>query len=137
VPADHRLRGPAPAFGSSKKEQDATTDELRRRAIQAYRASTSFMDAQVGIVLRTLDELQLASRTIVVLISDHGYHLGEHGLWQKMSLFENSARVPLIIHDPRTHGRGRHYWRTVELVDLHATWPTCAASPVRRRMGPA
>jgi uncharacterized sulfatase len=121
VPADHRRRGPAPAFGSSKKEQDAMTGDLRRRAIQAYRASASFMDAQVGIVVRALDELQLAGRTIVVFISDHGYHLGEHGLWQKMSLFENSARVPLIIYDPRTQGNGRHCGRTVELVDLHAT----------------
>jgi uncharacterized sulfatase len=135
VPTGHRLRGPAPAFGSSKKEQDAMTDDLRRRAIQAYRASVSFMDAQVGIVLRTLDELQLASRTIVALISDHGYHLGEHGLWQKMSLFENSARVPLIIHDPRTHGRGRHCGRTVELVDLHATLADLCGLPAPKTDG--
>jgi uncharacterized sulfatase len=121
VPADHRRGVPAPSFSSSKKEQDAMTDELRRQAIQAYRASASFMDAQVGIVLRTLEELKLADRTIVVFLSDHGYHLGEHGLWQKMSLFENSARVPLIIHDPRRPGDGRHCDRTVELVDLHAT----------------
>jgi uncharacterized sulfatase len=79
------------------------------------------MDAQVGVVLRALDELGLADRTIVVFLSDHGYHLGEHGLWQKMSLFEDSARVPLIIHDPRRPGDGRHCARTVELVDLHAT----------------
>jgi len=121
VPHDHRRSVPAPAFGSSKKEQDQMTDDLRRRAIQAYRASASFMDAQVGIVLRTLDELKLADRTIVVFLSDHGYHLGEHGLWQKMSLFENSARVPLIIYDPRAQGNRRRCSRTVELVDLHAT----------------
>ncbi len=121
VPADHRKSAPSPAFGSSKKEQDETTDDLRRQAIQAYRASASFMDAQVGIVLRTLDELKLADKTIVVFLSDHGYHLGEHGLWQKMSLFENSARVPLIIHDPRVKGNGQGCMRTVELVDLHAT----------------
>ena len=121
VPADHRKSAPAPAFGSSKKEQDAMTDDQRRQAIQAYRASASFMDAQVGVVLRTLDDLKLADKTIVIFLSDHGYHLGEHGLWQKMSLFENSARVPLIIHDPRIKGEGRHCARTVELVDLHAT----------------
>lgn len=121
VPADHRDSAPAPAFGSQKKEQEQLTDDLRRRAIQAYRASTSFMDAQVGIVLRALDELKLADKTIVVFLSDHGYHLGEHGLWQKMSLFENSARVPLVIHDPRAKANGRACARTVELVDLHAT----------------
>lgn len=121
VPADHRQIGPAAAFESSKKEQDSMTDTLRRQAIQAYRASATFMDAQVGVVLRSLEELKLADTTIVVFFSDHGYHLGEHGLWQKRSLFENSARVPLIIHDPRTPGTGRRCTRTVELVDLHAT----------------
>jgi uncharacterized sulfatase len=121
VPADHRASAPAPAFGSAKKEQDTMSDDLRRQAIQAYRASASFMDAQVGIVLRALEDLKLADRTIVVFLSDHGYHLGEHGLWQKMSVFENSARVPLIIHDPRAKGNGQACSRTVELVDLHAT----------------
>ena len=111
---------PPPAFASGKREQDQMTDDLRRQAIQAYRASASFMDAQVGIVLRTLHELKLDDKTIVVFLSDHGYHLGEHGLWQKMSLFENSTRVPLIIVDPRAT-RGRACSRTVELVDLHAT----------------
>ncbi len=121
VPEDHHASAPAAAFGSQKKEQAHLTDELRRRALQAYRASATFMDAQVGVVLRALEELKLADRTIVVFLSDHGYHLGEHGLWQKMSLFENSARVPLIIVDPSAKGNGRSCARTVELVDLHAT----------------
>jgi uncharacterized sulfatase len=121
LPANHRDGVPAPAFGSHKKEQEKLTDDLRRQAIQAYLASSSFMDAQVGVVLRALDDLKLADRTIVVFFSDHGYHLGEHGLWQKMSLFENSARVPLVIHDPRARGNGRACSRTTELVDLHAT----------------
>lgn len=121
VPEKHREDGPAPAFGSSKKEQDAMTDAQRRQAIQAYYASTTFMDAQVGRVLDALEKLNLAKKTIIVFISDHGYHLGEHGLWQKMSLFENSTRVPLIIYDPRAKGNGKACARTVELVDLHAT----------------
>jgi uncharacterized sulfatase len=121
VPADHRRSAPAPAFASGRRVQDDMTDDLRRQAIQAYRASSAFMDAQVGRVLRTLQETNLADRTIVVFLSDHGYHLGEHGLWQKMSLFENSTRVPLIIADPRSRAKGRVSRRTVELVDLHAT----------------
>ncbi len=125
VPPDHRDNVPAPAFGSAKKEQDAMTDQQRKEARQAYYASITFMDAQVGKVLDALDRLQLADNTIVVFFSDHGYHLGEHGLWQKMSLFEQSARVPLIIHDPRLNRAGRASGgacgRTVELVDLHPT----------------
>jgi len=121
VPAGHRAAGPAPAFGSALAEQDKTTDEIRRKALQAYYASTTFMDAQVGRVLDALERLKLADKTIVVFISDHGYHLGEHGLWQKMSLFENSCRVPLVIYDPRAQGNGKVCPRTVELVDLHKT----------------
>ncbi|MBA4191710.1 MAG: iduronate-2-sulfatase [Planctomycetaceae bacterium] len=121
VPEKHSESAPAPAFGSAKPEQAKLTDDLRRKALQAYYASTTFMDAQVGIVLDALEQLKLADKTIVVFISDHGYHLGEHGLWQKMSLFENSARVPLVIYDPRAKGNGKVSSRTVELVDLHAT----------------
>jgi uncharacterized sulfatase len=121
VPNGHREAGPPLAFGSAKKEQETMTDEQRRQAIQAYHAATSFMDAQVGIVLNGLERLGLTDNTIVVFFSDHGYHLGEHGLWQKMSLFENSARVPLVICDPRAKSNGKSCVRTVELVDLHPT----------------
>lgn len=121
VPSNERDGAPAAAYGSAKKEQEQLTDALRREAIQAYFASTTFMDAQVGRVLEALERLGLDKHTIVVFHSDHGYHLGEHGLWQKMSLWENSARVPLVVYDPRAKGNGRACGRTVELVDLHAT----------------
>jgi uncharacterized sulfatase len=121
VPAGHRNAGPDAAFGSHRKEHDLLTEKLTREALQAYYASTSFMDAQLGRVLDTLERLNLKQKTIVVFFSDHGYHLGEHGLWQKMSLWENSARVPLVIYDPRAAGNGQACSRTVELVDLHAT----------------
>jgi uncharacterized sulfatase len=121
LPDRSEPRRPPAAYGSAHKNQDEMTDAQRRQAVQAYHASTTFMDAQLGIVLSALDRLKLADRTIVVFLSDHGYHLGEHGLWQKMSLFENSARVPLVIVDPRAKGNGKVSGRTVELVDLHAT----------------
>jgi uncharacterized sulfatase len=136
APADTRKRAPAAAFGSAKKEQDAMTDDQRREAIHAYLASITFMDAQLGRVLDALDRLQLADRTVVVFMSDHGYHLGEHGLWQKMSLFENSARVPLVIYVPGAKGNGRACPRTVELVDLHATLAdVCGIQPPARLDG--
>jgi iduronate 2-sulfatase len=121
VPSDHRVGLPEGAFGSYKKEQDQLTDPMRAEIIQAYRASISLMDAQVGKLLDALDRLKLSDKTIVVFHSDHGYHLGEHGLWQKQSVWEQSARVPLLIYDPRAAGNGKACGRTVELVDLHAT----------------
>lgn len=129
VPADERQAHPAASFGSAKKEQEKLTDDLRRAAIQAYCASTTFMDAQVGEVLAGLEKHGLAGNTIVVFMSDHGYHLGEHGLWQKMSLFENSARVPLVIYDPQARCNMQVSRRTVELIDLHATLADLAGIP--------
>jgi arylsulfatase A-like enzyme len=91
---------PAAALLSRKKEQDQLTDDLKQQCVQAYYASISFMDAQVGRVIDSLDRLGLTENTVIVFTSDHGYHLGEHGLWQKMSLFEESTRVPLLIVPP-------------------------------------
>lgn len=112
---------PAWALGSHKKDHELLNDSLRRQAKQAYFASIEFMDAQVGRVLDALDRLGLASNTIVVFTSDHGYHLGEHGLWQKMSLFEESARVPLIIAAPGVGQVGAVNTSPVGLIDLYPT----------------
>lgn len=112
---------PQLALASQKKEQNDMSDQLRQQAIQAYFSSITFMDAQLGLVLDKLEELDLADNTIVVFTSDHGYHLGEHGLWQKMSLFEQSARVPLIIATPDCQQPGSVARAPVGLVDLYPT----------------
>lgn len=112
---------PAAALESRKPEEAVMNDDLRRRAIQAYYASTSLMDAQVGRLLDTLEKLNLVNDTIVVFHSDHGYHLGEKNLWKKMSVFEESARVPLIISVPGNQANGKTCHRTVELLSLHKT----------------
>ena len=121
APPDDRKRGPRPAYASAHPEQDTMSDAQRRKAIQAYFASITFMDLQLGKLLDALERLGLRENTVVVFLSDHGYHLGEHGLWQKMSLFEQSARVPLIVSVPSARGNGGHSKRTVELVDLYPT----------------
>ena len=112
---------PAPALGSHKTEQDKLTDDLRRQTLQAYLASISFMDAQVGRVVGALDRLGLSDHTIIVFTSDHGYHMGEHGLWQKMSLFEESARVPMLIVAPQGAGKGTVAQSPVSHIDLFPT----------------
>ncbi|MFC2112333.1 sulfatase [Bacteroidota bacterium] len=97
-------------------------DTICRQALQAYYASVSFVDAQVGRLLRALDELNLMENTIIVLWSDHGYHLGEHeGIWQKRTLFEESARAPFMIYDPQAQGNGIRCRRIVEFVDIYPT----------------
>lgn len=112
---------PPAGLASFKKEQEKLTDDLRRQARQAYYASITFMDAQVGKVVEALDRLGLADNTVIVFTSDHGYHLGEHGLWQKMSLFEESSRVPLVIVAPGTSQKGAVVETPVSHVDLFPT----------------
>lgn len=89
--------------------------------IHAYYASISFVDAQIGRVLDAVKSLGLEENTIIVFWSDHGYHLGEHGLWFKQSCFEESAKVPLIISVPRMKRAGNICRRSVELVDVFPT----------------
>ncbi len=92
------------------------------KALQAYHASVSFIDAQIGRMLDALDELKLADDTIVVFWSDHGYHLGEHnGVWQKRTLFEQAAAAPLIFRVPGAKGNGQSSPRVVEFVDIYPT----------------
>jgi len=104
-----------------RKEQIDLPQELARQAIQAYYASITFADAQVGRILEALEETGLAENTIVLFTSDHGYHMGEHGHWQKTTLFENADRVPLIIAGPGVEAAGKSTAALAEMVDFYPT----------------
>jgi iduronate 2-sulfatase len=106
------------AFGFELgKENDA----LRREYMQAYHACVSFIDAQLKIVLEALDESGHADDTIVILTSDHGYHLGDHFQWGKVTLFDIGAKVPFIVRVPGLTKAGTTSEAMVELVDIFPT----------------
>jgi len=94
----------------------------KRQTISAYMASVRFMDQQVGRLLDALDRLDLREETIVVFVSDHGYNLGEHDCWSKVSLWEGSVRIPLIISSPGSkESHGSTCESITELIDLYPT----------------
>ena len=97
------------------------TDRDRREFKRAYLACTTFVDAQVGKLLATMDRLELWDNTIVVLMGDHGYHLGEHSWWNKVTVFDIGARAPFMIWVPGSIHMGRSTDSVVEFVDLYPT----------------
>jgi iduronate 2-sulfatase len=120
TPANDRDDIPPIAL-TTTKGADEMTDVQRRQAILAYHAATTFMDAQLGIVLDTVDRHKLWDNTVVLLFGDHGWHLYDHlQLWRKMTVFEQAARAPLIVHAP---GKKQDVAcpRLVEYVDIYPT----------------
>ncbi len=97
------------------------TPQQAREAVAAYYACVSMVDAGIGRILDTLEEEGLADNTIVVFLGDHGFHLGEHGLWSKYTLFEQSRRAPLIVRVPGAAGNGQACRQLVEFVDILPT----------------
>lgn len=110
-----------PKAGINYKTSKNMKMDLRRqkKAVGGYYASVAFMDRMVGQVLNGLKEAGLEDNTIVIFTSDHGYHLGEHDFWAKVSLHDESAAVPLIIRMPGKKPAVCH--SLVELLDLYPT----------------
>lgn len=99
------------------------TEEQSIKSLEAYYASVTYMDDQLGRLLDALERMEIADNTIVVFISDHGWLLGEHNSWQKPSMFEPACRVPLIVRAPGFEkNAGKTSSQLVELIDLYPTF---------------
>ena len=131
VPKFQQLPKDAPAFvghtnGELKSYSDIPdegpiSEELGRRLRHGYYAAASYMDAQVGLVLDALEKEGLASNTVIVLWGDHGWQLGEHGLWHKHTNFELATRAPLLISAPGQKAAGRRSLSLAEFIDIYPT----------------
>jgi choline-sulfatase len=131
VPAYQKLPAGAPAFvGHNNSElgsyagmpKRGPVDEATARQLRhGYYAAISYMDAQVGLLLDALDKEGLAENTVVILWGDHGWQLGEHGLWHKHTNFELAARAPLLISVPGQKAPGRKSLSLVEFIDIYPT----------------
>ncbi len=109
-------------------------DVLARKLRHGYLACVSFIDAQVGRLLDELDRLGLADRTIVCLWGDHGWKLGEHGMWCKHTNFELDARAPLIIAAPGMKAAGKPTDALTEFVDIYPTLAELAGLPLPKHL---
>lgn len=105
------------------------SDELKRSLVHGYYASMSFVDAQVGKVVNALDQLELAGNTIVVLWGDHGFHLGDLGIWTKHTNYEQANRIPILISAPGITQPGSSTKQPAESVDIFPTLAELAGLP--------
>lgn len=133
---------PEPAFHNNYElrsygtvpENGPISDAMALKLIRGYRACVSFMDAQLGRVLDELGRLGLRENTLIVLWGDHGYHLGENGLFTKMTNFEHGTRVPLLVSRPGMKNAGQRTRALVELVDLYPTLAQLCDLPLPKHL---
>lgn len=139
LPEDSVLPSDAPQIASNPKTLHAYEDiptapplseEKTLELIHAYAANISYVDAQVGRILDQLDLLNLTESTAIVFWGDHGFHLGEHGLWRKNTLFENAIRSPLIVSIPGQSFPNISTDSLVELIDIYPTLCDICQIPV-------
>lgn len=104
-------------------------EDYARELRHAYAAATSYVDAQVGRLMEQFDALGLGEQTIVIVWSDHGFCLGEHGIWGKHAPYDEALRAPLIVAYPEIPYPGRHSAAVVETVDIFPTLTDLAGLP--------
>ena len=121
-----RMAGIAPRYSEELRNYSGIIQgrqkidgDIGQKLIHGYYACTSFVDAQIGLVLENLEQLKLSQNTIIVLIGDHGFKLGDYGSWCKHTNFEVDTRVPMIISTPTTNASTTQ--ALGELVDIHPT----------------
>ena len=105
-------------------------DALTRKLTHGYWSAISYADAQIGRLWNALDSLDLKRRTVVVVVSDQGYHLGELGIWGKHTNYENAVRAPLILFIPGLANSGKNVGALVELVDVFPTLVEIVGLPI-------
>jgi iduronate 2-sulfatase len=111
-------------------------DEKGRALIHGYHAAVSFVDAQIGRIIDELDRLQFSTNTIIVLWGDHGWHLGDHGMWSKHTNYEEATHIPLLIVAAGVAKPGTRSRALVETVDLYPTLCELAALPQPHNLQP-
>ncbi len=114
APYEHTLPG-------ETKQFDKFTDQERREFLRSYYACCSFMDAQVGKVLKALEESGQLENTLIVFFGDHGYHLGEHNWWNKVTIFEKGTNAPFIVAGPSVGETGVKSEAMFEFIDIYPT----------------
>lgn len=124
VTSSREIRGYG-RFSTTKNE------DFQREAKHGYYACVSYIDAQIGLILNELDQLDLAKNTIVIILGDHGWHLGEHGFWGKHNLMNHATRVPLIIRVPQCKGGKAE--GIVEFVDIYPTLCELCEIPIPQK----
>jgi iduronate 2-sulfatase len=133
LPYDGSTWGELKNYSDISKDAKVLDDEKTRELIHGYRASVSYMDAQVGRVINALETTGLVGNTIIVLWGDHGYYLGDYGEWCKHTTYEVAAKVPLIIASPQLKG-GQRTKALTELVDLFPTICDLTGNPIPKTL---
>jgi uncharacterized sulfatase len=113
-PYEHTLPGETKTFNKF-------TDKERREFLRSYYACTSFLDAQVGKIVKALEETNQLDNTLIIFFGDHGYHLGEHNWWNKVTIFEKGTRAPLIMAGQSVGGKSVESNAMFEFIDIYPT----------------